>query len=119
MSKNRKNKSVKTLTAAEAFKLINNHHNDSNFIILDVRTPWEFNKEHIDGAINMDFTDPDFNGMLEKLDKNKKYLIYCKLGVRSGKVLEIIKKLDFTTVYNIKDGYEGWKSFKLNLTTEN
>jgi rhodanese-related sulfurtransferase len=115
MSKNKKFQSVKTLTPTEAVKLIKDHQNDAKFIILDVRTPWEFDKEHIDGAINMDFTDPDFNKMLEKLDKNKKYLIYCKSGVRSGKVLELIKKLDFTTVYNIKDGYEGWKSYKLKL----
>jgi len=51
--------------------------------------------------------------MLEKLDKEKNYLIYCKSGRRSSKVLEIIKDLGFTQVYNIKGGFEGWKSANL------
>jgi rhodanese-related sulfurtransferase len=113
MSGNKKIQLIKSLTPIEAFKLIKEHGNDPNWIILDVRTPWEFTKEHIEGAENLDFTDPDFNEMLEKLDKEKNYLIYCKSGRRSGKVLEIIKNLGFTQVYNIKGGFEGWKSANL------
>ncbi len=110
MVKNKKIQSFKSLTPIEAFKLIKEHKNDLNWIILDVRTPWEFVESHIQDAKNLDFTDPDFYEMLEKLDKEKNYLIYCKSGQRSSKVLEIIKKLGFTQVYNIKGGYEAWKS---------
>ena len=31
----------------------------------------------------LDFTDPDFNEMIKKLDKDKYYIIYCKSGIRS------------------------------------
>jgi rhodanese-related sulfurtransferase len=109
----KKNQSIRILTPLEAFKLLKENKNDPNLVILDVRTPWEFLEDHIEGADNMDFTDPDFSGMLEKLDKEKIYLIYCKSGIRSGKVLEILKDLGFTTVYNIKGGFEGWKSENL------
>jgi rhodanese-related sulfurtransferase len=71
MSGNKKIQLIKSLTPIETFKLIKEHGNDPNWIILDVRTPWEFAKEHIEGAENLDFTDPDFNEMLEKLDKKK------------------------------------------------
>jgi rhodanese-related sulfurtransferase len=112
MSENKKIQATNSLTPKEAFKLIKEHKNDSNWIILDVRTPWEYAEAHIEGAKNLDYTDPDFYEILEKLDKEKNYVIYCKSGQRSGKVLEMIKKLGFTRVYNIKGGYEAWKSSK-------
>ena len=85
---------------------------NQDLIILDVRTPWEFSKEHIEGAENLDFTDPDFNEMVEKLDKDKIYVIYCKSGRRSDKVKEILKNLGFIKIYSIKNGFKGWKAAK-------
>ena len=41
--------SIDDITPSEAKKLIEEHKNDSNFIILDVRTPWEFSDGHIRG----------------------------------------------------------------------
>jgi rhodanese-related sulfurtransferase len=113
MKENGKEQPIKGLTPLEAFSLIKENGKDPNFVILDVRTPWEFSEEHIEGAENLDFTDPDFGEMLEKLDKEKKYLIYCKSGLRGGKVFEIMKDLGFTRIYNIKGGFEGWKSANL------
>ncbi len=97
------------ITPSEAKKLIDEHKNDSNLIILDVRTPWEFSDGHIQGAVNLDFTDPDFEEKVEKLDKSKRYLIYCKSGVRGGKVIKIFLDSGFKKVYNISGGFEGWK----------
>jgi rhodanese-related sulfurtransferase len=113
MDKKGEDQSVKSLTPLEAFKLIKENVKDPNFIILDVRTPWEFSDEHIDGAENLDFTDPDFGEIVQKLDKDKKYLIYCKSGLRGEKVFEIMKELGFSRVYKIKGGFEGWKSANL------
>jgi rhodanese-related sulfurtransferase len=113
MSENEKSQIINSLTPLEAFNLIKEHADDGNWIVLDVRTPWEFSNEHIEGAENLDFTDPNFTEMLEKLDKEKNYIIYCKTGIRSGKVLEIIKELGFNKVYNINGGFEGWKSANL------
>jgi rhodanese-related sulfurtransferase len=113
MDKKGENQSVKSLNPLEAFKLIKENVKDPNFIILDVRTPWEFSDEHIDGAENLDFTDPDFGEIVQKLDKDKKYLIYCKSGLREEKVFEIMKELGFSRVYKIKGGFEGWKSANL------
>jgi thioredoxin 1 len=110
MSENIKYQIFKTISPLDALKLIKKHQTDQDLIILDVRTPWEFSDDHIEGAINLDYTDPDFNEMIKKLDKGKYYLIYCKSGRRSINVCEILKELGFTHVYNIKDGFKGWKS---------
>ena len=110
MSENKKIQSFKSLTPLEASNLIKKHADNPDLIILDVRTPWEFSNKHIEGAENMDFTDPDFNEMVEKLDKDKIYVIYCKSGRRSDKVTEILKNLGFIKIYSIKGGFEGWNA---------
>jgi len=50
MSENKKIQLFKSLTPTEAFKLIKEHENDPNWIILDIRTPWEFAENHIENA---------------------------------------------------------------------
>ena len=110
MSENKKIQKFKSLTPLEASNLIKKHVDNPDLIILDVRTPWEFSKEHIEGAENLDFTDPDFNEIVEKLDKDKIYVIYCKSSHRSDKVMEILKNLSFIEIYSIKGGFEGWKA---------
>lgn len=114
MLKNKDDRIHINLTPTEAFNFIKEHENDPDLIILDVRTPWEFSKEHIERAENLDFTDPDFNENVEKLDKDKMYIIYCKSGNRSDKVMEIFRNSGFINVYSIRGGFEGWKSSNLN-----
>ena len=52
-------------------------------VVLDVRTPKEFKEGHIPGATNIDFTTPDFEKRIGKLDKSKTYLVHCASGGRS------------------------------------
>ncbi len=115
MSENKKIQIFKSLTPLEASNLIKKHADNQELIILDVRTPWEYSKEHIKDAENLDFSDPDFNEMVEKLDKDKIYVIYCKSGHRSDKVMEILKNLGFIEIYSIKNGFEGWKAEEMNI----
>ncbi|KAF2956924.1 rhodanese-like domain-containing protein [Marinitoga sp. 38H-ov] len=84
-------------------------------IILDVRTPGEFNSGHIVNAINIDYYNSSFKSELSKLDKNKTYIIYCRSGNRSGKTLDIMKELGFKNVYNISGGILSWNSYNLPL----
>jgi rhodanese-related sulfurtransferase len=99
----------RNLTAAEALKFIDDHKNDDDLVILDVRTPWEFSEDSIAGAKNLDFTDPDFENMVKDLDKNKTYLVYCKTGKRSGMVEQFLKEHGFYDVYIILGGFEDLK----------
>jgi rhodanese-related sulfurtransferase len=105
-----------SLKPQEVFKLIKNQEND-NFVILDVRAPWEYSKEHIDGAKNLDFTDPDFEKKLSEIDKEKTYFIYCKFGIRGEKVMNLMRNSGFAHVYNILGGLEEWKKQNLPIQT--
>jgi rhodanese-related sulfurtransferase len=102
-----------TITPQAALKLI--EETGSDIIILDIRPKEEFKVEHIPGAINLDYDGHKFQEKVEKLDKEKKYLIYCKSGVRGGYFLDKMRDSGFNGAYNILGGFLGWKVSKLPL----
>ncbi|GAG61563.1 unnamed protein product, partial [marine sediment metagenome] len=58
----------------------------------------------------LDYYSDTFRNNLDKLDKNKMHLIYCRSGRRSENALNIMKELDFREVYNMLGGVVKWKS---------
>lgn len=78
-------------------------------VVIDIRTPSEFYKGHLEGALIFDFQNKDFRKKLASLDRSKSYLFYCKSGGRSTKALTIWRELGFEKVYHLKDGFLGWK----------
>lgn len=79
-------------------------------IVLDVRTPAEFDEGHIGDAINVDYRSENFRTDLGKLDKNSHYILHCKSGNRSGKSLEIMKELGFSRITHLDGGFDAWKA---------
>lgn len=78
-------------------------------VVLDIRTPQEHAAGYIvptDGL--MDFRAPDFKDQLDKLDRNGKYLIYCRSGHRSGLALAMMKDMGFTEYHDIEGGINAW-----------
>lgn len=107
---------IENITPEEVYILIQENKDNSNFVILDVRTPEEFLGEYIENAVNLDYYSDTFRNDLDKLDKNKTYLIYCRSGRRSENALNIMKELDFREVYNMLGGIIKWKSEGLPTT---
>lgn len=79
-------------------------------ILLDVRTPGEFKKGHIPGAVNIDFFNDGFTAALDTLDKNIQYEVYCHSGGRSGEATELMKNKGFTKLIDLDGGYSKWQS---------
>jgi rhodanese-related sulfurtransferase len=86
--------------------------NKSNTIIVDVRTPEEFNTGHIPGAINIDVTGENFGEKIKVLDASKNYLLYCRTGRRSETALQIMIDNGFQNVRHLEGGIESWKGPK-------
>ena len=105
------------ITPKEAYDLMQKHKDNSNFLILDVRTHEEFSDGRLENAINLDYHSDSFLAEIQKLDKNDKYLIYCQSGNRSGKVLVLMKELGFQEVYNMSGGISAWIAEDLAITT--
>lgn len=83
--------------------------NDSNGIILDVRTEDEINEGYIANMKAIDFLEGQtFLEEIEKLDKSKNYYIYCRSGNRSGQACDIMEQLGFKNVYNLEGGFMNW-----------
>lgn len=76
--------------------------------IVDVRTPKEFKKGHLENAININFYDKDFKDQLGKLDKEKTTFVYCHSAGRSGRSMATFKLLNFKKVYDMDKGFVGW-----------
>jgi rhodanese-related sulfurtransferase len=79
-------------------------------IILDVRTPKEYAEGHVNGSININYFDKDFNDQVGKLDSAMPVYVYCHSGGRSSKAMTIMKGQGFTTAYNLIGGYAAWKN---------
>ena len=100
----------KGIRREEAYALIQDNNDNQNFVILDVRTPEEYANGHIEKAINLDYYSETFKDELDKLDKNKMYLAYCRIGIRSGIAVGIMEELGFAEVYNMMGGIAGWEA---------
>ncbi|WP_299257388.1 rhodanese-like domain-containing protein [uncultured Aquimarina sp.] len=77
--------------------------------LVDVRTPQEYAEGHIEGAINIDFSDENFETLISEVDKSKPVAVYCGRGGRSGKCSSYMKKAGFTKIYDLDGGITEWK----------
>ena len=77
-------------------------------MLIDLRTPKEYEEGHIEGSVNIDFFADNFEDEIAKLDKNKTVYIYCASGGRSGETLKLMKESGFKMVYHLPVGYDGW-----------
>ena len=84
--------SYRQITMDEAVAIIKE---ESNYIILDVRTTAEYNEKHITGAINIPNETIATDAIPELPDKD---LVYCRSGNRSKQASEKLAKLGYTNV---------------------
>jgi len=97
---------VKHVEAAEARTLLTSN---PEIQVLDVRTKGEYKRGHIEGAIRNNYFSTKFKKRLRLLDRNASYLVHCKSGHRSGRVVKIMQKEGFTNIYHLDGGYDAWK----------
>jgi len=97
---------VKDITIEEAVNLMTT----PGYTTYDVRKPSEIAEGKIlNSAKELDFYSDDFKSELEELDKNGKYIMYCRSGGRSGKTLKMMKDMGFKHAYNVLGGMKGYR----------
>ena len=83
---------------------------DNEAIILDVRTEAELAAGFIPGAVHIDiYRGYEFLEQIKALDREKTYLVYCRVGGRSGQACNIMQQLGFKYTYNLLGGMEQWQ----------
>ena len=80
-------------------------------VVVDVRSPWEYEMEHIPGAKNIPLE--EITGKVEEFKSFKNPIVfYCRSGSRSGMAVSILKQNGIAEVYN--GGGLGDMQFLLN-----
>jgi rhodanese-related sulfurtransferase len=78
-------------------------------IVIDIRTKEEYDSGHLEAAdMQLDYYAPDFKDQLDKLDRNGKYLLYCRSGRRTGATLGTMGNMGFTDIHHIEGGITAW-----------
>ena len=101
---------VDILSPKDAFELIQKNKGNSDFVILDIRTPEEFRDGHIEGAVNVDFRSPNFGVEIDRFDKDKTYFVYCRTGNRTYSAVTLMGPLGFRSMVRLEGDINGWKS---------
>ena len=92
---------IHTITPEEVPIILKKNLSNVNFVILDVRTAEEFQEQHLDKAVNIDFHQADFTTRIVSLDRSKTYLVHCHSGGRSTKTAELMNQSGFLDIYNV------------------
>lgn len=100
---------IKDLPLQEFMKRYSQESKESA-VLIDVRTPPEYNDGYIKGAIMINFLDEDIDKQLGMLDKSKTYYLYCQQGGRSTKCMNKMKAMGFKTIFNLIGGYSAYSA---------
>jgi rhodanese-related sulfurtransferase len=109
---------ITDITPTQAQDTINTYLDKDWFVILDVRTPTEYNTMHINQGVNLNFNSGIFSTEVAKLDRNKVYVLHCASGARSGQAKIIMENLGFYRVYNMSGGLNSWNGSGYPTTTD-
>ena len=101
-------KKYKTITALE-FKTLKK---EVRVAIIDVRNKTELLSGVIPNSIHINVLKSSFKSEIKKLDQSKTYIVYCRSGIRSARACQIMKKLGFQDIYNLKGGILAWNKLK-------
>ena len=71
---------------------------ESGALLIDVRSPSEFDGEHIEGAVNIPYTVIDRE--LRARDKDQPIILYCHSGARAKAARRTLEKAGYTQVIN-------------------
>jgi rhodanese-related sulfurtransferase len=71
------------------------HDRDAGGIVIDVRTPAEYQSARLKDAQNIDISSPDFSKRVSALEGTEVYYLYCRSGARSQKAAEIMSRAGF------------------------
>jgi rhodanese-related sulfurtransferase len=79
-------------------------------ILLDVRTPAEYQRGKIEGSINVpvDMVEDEILSVIP--DKSAKIYVYCLSGSRSIAAVFAMIKLGYTNVFDMSHGLLAWRA---------
>ena len=80
---------------------------DSNVIVLDVRSVQEFKEGHLLGAMNIPLGDLKNKANLLIPNHGQAIITYCQWGGRSEKAANVLRRMGYTNIYQLNGGLDG------------
>ena len=87
----------RNISQDEAKKILSS---EKDFILLDVRTPQEYEKKHIPNAVLLPIDEIKKGNVAVLPDKNQKILVYCWTGRRAEDSAAMLVKMGYKNVLN-------------------
>ncbi len=84
--------------------------NEKEAVIIDVRTPEEFSKGHLENAQNINWNNDDFEEKISSYKKDTPLFVYCMSGGRSASAAEKLRSLGYSKVYELDGGILSWRN---------
>ena len=81
---------------------------DSDYILVDVRTAEEYESGHIQDAVNFDFYSESFQNDILTLDKSSSIILYCRTQNRSTKTANYLKENGYKEITVLEGGITSW-----------
>ena len=76
-------------------------------LLVDVRTPGEYEAGHLEGAVNIDWMAEGFLQKFDTINRDRKVYVYCKVGGRSAKAAHVLDSLGYDVV-DLTGGWDAW-----------
>ena len=83
--------------------------NNEKIILLDVRTPEEYAKTHIEKSVNLPLDEVSKKIVSIIPNKNQFIYVYCFSGARSISAVKQMLDLGYNNVFNMPNGILAWR----------
>ena len=95
------------LSALEASELMADL--EADVTVIDTRTPAEYESGHIPGAVNISTQDASFWDQVGTMPVDGVYVLYCRSGSTTRRVVDQMLAMGFGNVCHIDTGFYGWE----------
>ena len=92
---------------------------DQKPVLLDVRTKAEYDSGHILNAINITHEEILESPELLTEYKDSQMVIFCRSGVRAGKVIKLLESLGFEDIIDIDGDMLAWSEAGYDMEVNN
>jgi rhodanese-related sulfurtransferase len=96
--------------------LLEQLQNGDSPIILDVRTPREYQQGHVPGAVNLPYQ--QIGRRMAELEqiRDRQVVVYCEVGPRARVAQSMLEQAGFTDVQHLAGDMAGWRRAHLPVS---
>jgi rhodanese-related sulfurtransferase len=79
---------------------------DGGATLLDVREQWEWDEQHVAGALHIPMN--EVPARLAEVPADRDVYVYCKMGGRSARVADYLRRHGHESARNMTGGIDAW-----------